>query len=49
MLKILGIVILVIIGLFFLLGLVYVVAGIQARAWIDVINKVFDDKFTNKN
>ena len=48
MLKILGIVILVIIGLIFLLGLVYVVAGIQMRSWIDVFEKYFDDKLTNK-
>mgnify|MGYP001171350416 CR=1 FL=1 len=43
MVKVIGGVILIILGIILLLAIIYVASGIQARAWMDV----FNDKFNN--
>jgi len=35
------------VGSVILFAIVYVASGIQARAWLDVFDKYFNDKFTN--
>jgi hypothetical protein len=48
MLEVIGGILLGLLGVFVLLIIIYLASGIQARAWLDVFDKYFENKFTNK-
>ena len=47
MLEVIGYIILGLLGVFVLTILVYLMSGVQARAWLDVFSKFLDDKSNN--
>lgn len=45
MIKVIVIIIAILLGLIVFFGVIYVASGIQAKAWLDVFDKYFSEKF----